>query len=124
MAIVSDTDINHALLLSKLSPNPVKITDNFYMWNGYIVNRSTAVVVFLKLYSKVPVNDQIRKSLYEEYLRETEGITSPHLCQFDGWDDDDCGYGNWFYHVCSKIKNKIDYRSQEEIRQVLAMLHS
>jgi len=64
---VLDIDLGQALLLSQLSGRPINVADDVFVWNSVIMDKATAIVVLLKAYNQVPVNDNVKLSLYTKY---------------------------------------------------------
>ena len=118
---LSDTDLDHAYFLSKLVPNPVKVTDGVYIWNGILLDRETAVVILLKMYSQLPVSTSAIEKLFENYKKKYQyqkyavKIVSEQI--FDN-------PSNWFYHICYDIRGNVLTRTAEDIKQQLINLHS
>lgn len=117
----SDTDLQHAYLLSKLIDNPVKVDKDVYMWNGYVMDRETAVVALLKVYSQLPVSDSAKKSLFENYKKrwqDNKYAVDPNREEFSDRS------GTWFFILCNGIKGKVRKRTPFDIKQQLITLHS
>ena len=68
-AVFSDTDLGQAKLLSQLSGKPAKVQDDVFIWNGHMIDRATAVVALLKINNQVPVGDNVKIRLHEQYDR-------------------------------------------------------
>lgn len=115
----SDTDIKQALLMSKLSGNPAKVQDDVFAWNGIIVDRPSAVVALLKIYSQLPVSTQAKARLYEQYKHRFSESDFSLLI-----DDEKQGIDIWFYRLCKTIKGSVEQRSGNEIKQILINLHT
>lgn len=116
-----DTDLQHAYLLSKLIDNPVKVDKDVYMWNGYVMDRETAVVALLKVYSQLPVSDSAKQSLFENYKKrwqDNKYAVDPNKEEFSDRS------GTWFFILCKNIKGKIYKRTPFDIKQQLITLHS
>ena len=43
-AVFSDTEINQAKLISKLSNKPAKVANDVFIWNGVLIDRASAIV--------------------------------------------------------------------------------
>jgi len=117
-------DHYHAYLLSKLSNNPIKVIDDVFIWHGCIVDRNTAVVCFLKIYSQLPVNDKMKKELHKNYMNRWA-----HSQFSIGLESDKEFYtidisNTWFYIICKKIKGNVKIRSDEDIKNIMILLHS
>lgn len=121
--VFSDTEINQARLISHLSGRPAKVAGDVFVWNGSLIDRATAVVVFLKVNNQVPVPDSVKMRLQEAYQKrfaayedteELVGITD---------EQPDKSARIWFSLLCKVIKGKDNTVSNELAKQILVDLH-
>jgi hypothetical protein len=116
MAQYSDTDIDQAALMSKLSGVPAQVQADVFVWNGVLVDRATAVVSLLKVYSQVPVSTSAKNQLYNKYIQKFN-----HEPRSLSVTDDNSEI--WFYKLCKKIQGEVKTRTSEEVKQILIGLH-
>lgn len=124
MVVYSDTEIGEAKLLSMLSGRPAKIKDDVFAWNGHLIDRATAIVALLKVNNQVPVNDQVKLRLKENYERKFEAYKiTEDLADIN--DNDPLASARiWFNFVCRIItpKDKTPLKP-DEVKSVLVELH-
>lgn len=124
MVAPSIIDYKHAHLMSRLSDNPVKVVDDAYMWHGYAVDRATAVICLLKIYSQLPVNDKMKLRMYRNYMERWQSNRYAVLYNDSDEKDPIALSSMWFYRLCRKIKGNIQERSAEDIKNILVLLHN
>ena len=124
MVVFSDTEIGEAKLLSLLSGRPAKIKGDVFVWNGHLIDRATAIVALLKVNNQVPVNDQVKLRLKENYERKFEAYKiTEDLADMNDSDPIASARG-WFNFVCRIIANKDKTPlNAEEVKSVLIELH-
>jgi hypothetical protein len=122
-----DTEIQHAALLSKLSGNPSLVRDSVFVWNGVLIDKSTAIVSLLKIYCQLPVSNAVKRSLYKNYRDKFTGLNAKYLVlqneneeTYTGGDIVDI----WFYRLCKAVKGSVNQRSEESIKELMIQLHS
>lgn len=118
MAQYSDTDINQATLMSKLSGCPAQVCGDIFVWNGVLVDRASAIVALLKVYNQVPVSTSAKTRLHSKYIekfgRDLLAVSA---------DEDQHHVEIWFYKLCKKIQGDVKTRTNDEIKQILISLH-
>lgn len=120
----SDTDIAQAKLLSQLSGRPAKVHDDVFMWNGHLVDRATAVVALLKVNNQVPVGDNVKIRLHEQYeKRFAQFVEVEDLVGVEG-EDPPQSARIWFNILCRAVKGKSEPLSPEQVHRILVDLHS
>jgi len=112
----SDTDIDQAALMSKLSGVPAQVQPGVFVWNGILVDRASAVVSLLKVYNQVPVSTSAKNQLYNKYIKQFNQETRALSVTDDNSEI-------WFYKLCKKIQGEVKTRTNEEIKQILIGLH-
>lgn len=122
MAACSDTDIKQAALMSRLSGRPAAVTGDIFVWNGRIVDRASAVVALLKVYSQVPVSTAAKERLCNQYHQKFSNEDSDFVISVD--DASSTRSEIWFYKLCKAIKGEVAVRSETEIKEILIILHS
>jgi hypothetical protein len=118
MAAYSDTDLNQARLMSRLSGKPAIVSDDIFMWNGILVDRASAVVALLKVYNQVPVSTLAKTKLHQTYIDKFADQESTVL-RGDSRTNSDI----WFYKICKAIKGNVAERSAEDVKNILISLH-
>lgn len=120
-AVYSDTELNEALLLSRLSSRPAKVRDDVFVWNGYVLDKASAVVALLKVYSTLPVTTGAKQRLCDTYYRRFQNERSDFVISRER---SDWTVDIWFYKLCKRIKGQIEVRTPDEIKEILIYLHS
>ena len=115
----SDTDVKQALLMSRLSGNPAQVQGDIFAWNGIVIDRPSAVVALLKIYSQLPVGTQAKTRLHEQYKTRFSESSFSLLT-----DDEKQSVDIWFYRLCKTIKGTVEQRSNDDIKQILISLHT
>lgn len=123
MAAYSDIELGQAQLLSQLSGRPARVKDDVFVWNGYILDRPTAVIALLKVYSTLPVTNGAKERLYNSYYKRFQNEETSFVINKNN-ENSDWTVETWFYKLCKRIKGKIDQRSNNEIKEILIYLHS
>jgi hypothetical protein len=123
-AVYSDTDINQAKLISKLSGRPARVQDDVFIWNGHFIDRATAIVALLKVNNQVPVNDSVKIRLHNNYnnrfLNHGDIEDMVHI-RSDG--DPETAARVWFSIVCRTIKGASELLPSATVKQILIDLH-
>lgn len=123
-AVYSDTDINQAKLISKLSGRPARVQDDVFIWNEHFIDRATAIVALLKVNNQVPVGDSVKIRLHEHYNRRfLEYGDTEDLVHVRTDDDPATAARIWFNIVCRTIKGASETLSSETVKQILIDLH-
>jgi len=120
-AACSDTDIKQAALMSRLSGRPAQVTGDVFVWNGRIVDRASAVVALLKVYSQVPVSTSAKVKLCDQYHQKFGHDDSGFVISTD--DTSSTRSEIWFYKLCKAIKGEVAVRTDTEIKEILISLH-
>lgn len=124
MAVFSDTDVKQAKLLSHLSGRPAKVKDDIFIWNGYLIDRATAVVALLKVNNQVPVGDSVKIRLHQAYDRKFAVYQDSAECVSIENDDIGMAARIWFNMVCRNVKGQAEQLSSDVVQQILVDLHS
>jgi hypothetical protein len=126
MVAPSIIDYKHAHLMSRLCDNPINVVDDVFMWHGYVVDRVTAVLCLLKIYSQLPVNDKMKLRMYKNYMdrwaSNRYAVTS--ISSDPNAQDPVARSSVWFYRLCRKLKGNVQERSAENIKDILVLLHT
>lgn len=123
-AAFSDTDIAQAKLLSQLSDRPAKVQDDVFVWNGHLIDRATAIVALLKINNQVPVGDNVKIRLHEQYDRRfSQYRDTEDLVGVEG-EDPPQSARIWFNILCRAIKGKNEPLPQDQVHRILVDLHS
>jgi len=126
MEQLSDTDLGQAVLLSQLSGKPVNVVDNVFVWNGTIMDRATAIVVLLKAYNQVPINNNVTLSLYTKYQKTFEKYTDSgvYVSVYQGEADVQAMSRMWLSKIVKRAKGSIPTLTPESVKQILISLHT
>lgn len=120
---LSDTDIDQAKLLSKLSGRPAHVKYDVFVWNGCLIDRATAVVALLKTNNAVPVSDSVKMQMHYNYLQKFRLYEDSESLVFDNPDrPPDENARIWFNAVCRTIK-KPEVLANDVMKQILIDLH-
>ena len=123
---VLDIDLGPALLLSQLSGRPINVAGDIFVWNGVIMDKATAIVVLLKAYNQVPVNDNVKLSLYTKYqttFQKYNGSTV-YVGVYHGENDMKSIGRMWFSRLIKRAKGGVDTMPSETVKQILISLHT
>jgi hypothetical protein len=126
MEQLSDTDLGQAVLLSQLSGKPVNVVDNVFVWNGTIMDRATAIVVLLKAYNQVPINNNVTLTLYTKYQKTFEKYSdsSVYVSVYQGEADVQAMSRMWLSKIIKRAKGSIPTLTPESVKQILISLHT
>lgn len=122
MVQLSAIEIAQAKLMSCFSQRPAHIKQDIFAWNGYLIDRATAVVALLKANNSVPVNDGIKMRLLENYRQRFAGYVDLEKYA-DSTDQPDQVARIWFSGVCRAIKPQKEMLTPAEIKSILISLH-
>ena len=123
---VLDIDLGQALLLSQLSGRPINVADDVFVWNSVIMDKATAIVVLLKAYNQVPVNDNVKLSLYTKYQTTFQKYSGSnvYVSVYQGENDMKALGRMWFSKLIKRAKGGIDTMPSETVKQILISLHT
>jgi len=121
-----DIDLGQALLLSQLSGRPINVADDVFVWNSVIMDKATAIVVLLKAYNQVPVNDNVKLSLYTKYQTTFQKYSGSnvYVSVYQGENDMKALGRMWFSKLIKRAKGGIDTMPSETVKQILISLHT
>jgi hypothetical protein len=123
MVQLSDTEINQAKLVSKLSGRPVHVKDDVFIWNGHLIDRATAIVALLKANNAVPVGDSIKLKMFFSYTEKFKAYDSIEDLVDLFHDRNPVDQSRiWFNAVCRIIKGT-ETLPNEVMKQILIDLH-
>lgn len=123
-AVYSDTDINQAKLISKLSGRPAKVQDDVFIWNEHFIDRATAIVALLKINNQVPVGDSVKLRLHARYnQRFLKHGNIEDMVHVRRDEDPETAARVWFNIVCRTIKGANELLPPETVKQILIDLH-
>jgi hypothetical protein len=124
-AAFSDIEIKQAKLLSHLSGRPARVKDDIFVWNGHLIDRSTAIVTLLKVNGSVPVSDSVKQRMYANYVQKFGGYPDAELGKQDADSGEDVEIlaRVWFNRICRTVKGA-EERTNSEIKQILIELHT
>lgn len=122
-AQISDTDINQAKLISKLSGRPAHVYKDIFVWNGHLIDRATAIVLLLKTNNQVPVGDSIKLSMHKNYNAKFEQFKDCEHWADISHEEPDVAARMWFGLVGRELRRETPF-SHEQVKQILIDLHS
>jgi hypothetical protein len=118
-----DTDISAAKLLNKLSDRPTLVAADVFIWHGHLVDRATAVVALLKNNNQVPVSDNVKMQMQQNYNKRFQRHTDEGFLNVASDENPASSARIWFNYVCRELKGNNPVLTPEALKNVLIDLH-
>lgn len=122
-AQISDTDINQAKLVSKLSGRPAHVDGDIFVWNGHLIDRATAIVLLLKTNNQVPVGDSVKLNMHKNYNTKFQQFKDREHWADIAHDEADVAARMWFGLIGRELKRDVPF-TPDQVKQILIDLHS
>jgi hypothetical protein len=119
----SATDISEAKLINKLSDRPTLVAADVFVWHGHLVDRATAVVALLKNNNQVPVSDNVKMQMQNNYNKRFQQYTDEKFLNVASDENPSTSARIWFNYVCRELKGNNPVLPPETLKNLLVDLH-